>query len=136
MGLLENMKEVADLIKKVGDIELYRKVVESEGEVIELTREKRQLEDRVRELEALAALQKEMKFSVPFYFQDGDETPFCPTCWERNRAAVHLFLVFKNAGGTRWDCYSCKSSYMTDRQGARQPQPGGSPHGPEGWMAR
>lgn len=37
MGPLENIKEVADLIKKAGDIELYRKIAESEGEVIELT---------------------------------------------------------------------------------------------------
>jgi hypothetical protein len=92
MGLLENMKEVADLIKKAGDIDLYRKIVESEGEVMELTREKRMLEDRVRELEKLLALQKQMIFKPPFYWQEGHETPYCPACWEARKMAVHLTL--------------------------------------------
>jgi hypothetical protein len=47
MGVIENMKDIAELIKRAGDIELYRKMVESEGEVIDLTRENRRLGERV-----------------------------------------------------------------------------------------
>lgn len=50
MSVIDNIKEIAGLIKKVGDIELYRKIIELEGELIELTREKRNLEERVADL--------------------------------------------------------------------------------------
>jgi hypothetical protein len=110
--VLENMKEVADLIKKVGDMELYRKIVASEGEVIELTREKRRLEDAVEELERTLAVQKRMEFRTPFDYQDADLIPFCPRCRESSRRAGHLFHKFTNEQDTRWDCLDCKNMYM------------------------
>ena len=48
MGIVENIKDAADLAKKVGDIELYRKIVRLEGEVMDLTREKHDTSDLVR----------------------------------------------------------------------------------------
>jgi len=39
MGIIDNAKELADLLKAAGNTELYRKIVELEGEIIELTRQ-------------------------------------------------------------------------------------------------
>jgi len=134
MSLLENMKDIADLIKKAGDVELYRRIVESEGEVVDLTREKRQLEDRVRELESQLALQKKMAFKSPFYWQEGDATPYCPTCWETKQMAVHLAFAFEDSNGARWDCKSCQQRH-TDRKGRHSPPAGRvGPSGPNSWM--
>ncbi len=113
MSLIDNMKEVADLIKKVGDTELYRKIVELEGEVIELTHENHQLKKKVEDLERKLALQKQMIFKAPLYFQEGDQTPYCPACWEEHRRAVHLVLQFRGER-TRWDCPSCKQTYLLE----------------------
>jgi hypothetical protein len=44
MSIINNVKEIADLVQKAGDIELYRKIIELEGELIELTRSNRELE--------------------------------------------------------------------------------------------
>ena len=115
MGLLENMKEIADLIKRAGDIDLYRKIVESEGEIIDLTRQNRHLEERIRELERTVALQKAMEFDEPFYRREGDKTPYCPACWEANRLAVHLTYMWKTSSGPRWDCPNCKHTYIAKR---------------------
>jgi hypothetical protein len=134
MGLLENMKEVADLIKKAGDIDLYRKIVESEGEVMELTREKRMLEDRVSELEKLLALQKQMIFKPPFYWQEGDETPYCPACWEARKTAVHLTFDFDNPRRTKWDCKSCQQTYSVEKTGTVPTTGHRGPSGPHSWM--
>jgi hypothetical protein len=43
MGVIDDVKEVGDLIKKYNDIELNRKIVNLEGEVLDLTRDKRRL---------------------------------------------------------------------------------------------
>ena len=134
MGLLENMKEIADLIKKAGDVDLYRRIVESEGEVVDLTREKRKLEDRVRELENQLALRKKMACKPPFYWQEGDDTPFCPTCWETKKLAVHLAFASEATDGTRWDCKSCQQRHTDSRGRPKPPSAGPGPSGPNSWM--
>jgi hypothetical protein len=113
MGVLENAKEVADLIKKVGDIELYRKIVALEGEILDLTREKRQAEQKAEELERILSLKKELVFEEPFYWFTGDKTPFCAACWDSKSATVHLKHV---PGGldTRWDCPVCKQTFVVN----------------------
>ncbi len=56
MGIVENLKDAADLAKKVGDLELYRKIVHLEGEVMDLTRENRHAEQKIEELQKQLAL--------------------------------------------------------------------------------
>jgi hypothetical protein len=112
VGLIENIKEVADVIKKAGDVDLYRKIVESEGEIIELTRENRRLEEKVQELEKKLALRGVMHFKEPFYCQEGDQTPYCPACWETKQVAVHVTLIYDEPIETRWDCPHCKQMYL------------------------
>jgi hypothetical protein len=112
MGVIDNMKDIADLIKKAGDLELYRKIVESEGEVIELTRENRRLGEKVNELEKTIAIHKKMVHQPPFHFQEGDPTPFCSPCWETKKLAVHVIFSYDNDEQTRWDCPTCKQMFL------------------------
>src|SRR5579862_1756398 len=98
MGVVENMKEMADLIKKLGDIELNRKILTLETEVLDLTRDKRRLEEKVEELEKTMKLKKDLYFSEPFYWVKGDATPYCPSCWEAKASAVHVVFGHDRAG--------------------------------------
>jgi len=109
MSIISNAKEIADLIKKVGDMELYRKIVELEGEIIELTRKNRELEDQVDELKKLVDTAKTMEFRKPFYYTAGDPTPFCPRCWEVDKLTIHL--VDLNTVGSPWECKKCSSRF-------------------------
>ena len=36
MSIIDNVKEIANLVQKLGDMELNRKIVELEGEIIEI----------------------------------------------------------------------------------------------------
>ncbi len=114
MGIVENLKDAADLAKKIGDIELYRKIVHLEGEVMDLTRDKRQADQKIEELEGKLALQGKMTFKEPFYFQEGDNVPFCPRCFEKDKASVHLFLQINRADLRKWECRECKSGYQIE----------------------
>jgi len=140
MGVIENMKEVADLVKQVGDIELNRKIVDLEKEVHELTRDKMRLETRLQEAEALLSKKQSLKFKEPFLFEDGDDVPYCPACWSSQQIAVHLHFVSAQADFTRWDCPHCKHMYLDKkdrsvRQRRTQIEPyGGGGGDPNGWM--
>jgi rubrerythrin len=138
MGVIENMKEVADLVKQIGDIELNRKIVNLEKEIHELTRDKMRLETKLHEAEELLRKKQALKFKEPFYFEEGDEVPYCPACWSANDIAVHLHFVFDRTDATRWDCPHCKHVYMVEKdRSVRQrrtqiePNEGG---GPNSWM--
>src|ERR1700704_2125390 len=122
MGVVENLKDVADLVKKAGEIELYKKISAAEDEVRELTREKRRFEDRVEELERVLRFKEEIVFRAPFYYlKEGDQTPYCAACWETasSRQAVHVVLQFDNEEQTAWVCPTCKHGYHV-RKGNRQ----------------
>jgi len=83
VDIVGSVKEIADLAKKYNDIEFYRKIVELESEIIELTRGKREAEQRIEELQGQLALKAKMTFKQPFYIQEGDKVPFCPRCFEK-----------------------------------------------------
>jgi transposase-like protein len=100
---------LANLIKKVGDVDLYRKIVELEEEIIELTRQNRQLEEKVDEQQRLLDIKGKMKWEMPFYTMDGDDVPYCPQCWEASEKTIHLRRMQENNG---WFCKNCKSTFQ------------------------
>ncbi len=114
MSTLENLKEIADLVKKLGNIELYRKIVELEGEVIELSRDNRRLEEENHKLGQQLEFKAKMKFSEPFCYAEGDAVPFCPSCYEAKKLPVHLHYKGHMAGGHRYDCPNCEHTYCSE----------------------
>ena len=113
MGTLENLKEIADVVKKLGNIELYRKIVELEGEVIELTRDNRKLEEENHKLGQQLEFKTKLHFTEPFWYAEGDAVPFCPSCYEANKLPVHLHYQGEMMGGHRYDCPNCKHTFCS-----------------------
>lgn len=105
MGVVDNVREIADLVKKVGDVPLYRKIVDLEGEVLDLTRRNRELEHSMEELRESLRFTEELKFRAPFYWVIGDGTPYCPKCWEDRKKAIHLQLL--NPANQYYRCPVC-----------------------------
>jgi hypothetical protein len=87
MGVVDNVKDIADLVKKIGDIELYKKILALEEEVMDLTRDKRRADDRIEELERTLNIRQDIIFRDGEYFltRNGrEEGPFCSLCWDRD----------------------------------------------------
>lgn len=109
MSIINNAKEIADLIQKLGNIELYRKIVELEGQIIELTREnhasREQVEELIRQLSIKGKLQFERKL---YWLIDGQtkDGPFCQRCYDVDRKLVRL----QPWGDDSWMCFGCKFS--------------------------
>jgi hypothetical protein len=81
----------------------------------------RRLEDRVQELERALVFSKETVFKPPLYYlKEGDQTPYCPHCWEKNKQAIHVVLQFDNSERTRWDCPACRQTYLIEKPGAQR----------------
>ncbi len=115
MGAIDNVKAVAKLVKDIGNMELYRQILDLQGEIMELTQANRELQTKVTELENTLTQVDHMEFRSPFYYIEGDEIPHCPRCWEVNRRAVHYPEPFRSAAGPRYDCPECKTTIIHPR---------------------
>lgn len=111
MGAVENVKEIAEMIGKFHDIELNRRILKLEEEVIDLTRGKRRADDRIEELERALKFTKELVLKDGFYWAEGDSTGFCTACWDAKRLAVHVTRMPLPVGNCRFQCPHCKALY-------------------------
>src|SRR5579871_3211338 len=116
--VIDNVKEMTDLIKRAGDIELYRKAVHLESQIIELIRQLHSAEERVKELESTLAFSGKLTFKPPFYFSEGDPVPYCQRCWEVDKRAVHMTRT--NRVGGLYHCAECKFA-AADKTKAMRP---------------
>lgn len=120
MGIIDDARNVADLVKKLGNIDLYEKIIDLRGQILEITEEKLALQDKVKQLEACLNLRKNMSFKEPFYYQEGDRTPYCPRCFEKDQHTIHVVMAFSNSERTRWDCPECKQMLLLNADKARE----------------
>lgn len=113
MNIIDNAKDIADLIRKIGNVELYRKIVDLQGEIVSLSTEKLRCEQENAALRERLELKGAMKFRFPYYYQDGDQNPYCRVCWETKGIAVHLDHGEPwNPGNTQRLCQSCGQLYF------------------------
>jgi transposase-like protein len=137
MSILDNAKEVAKAVHEINNLELYQRVLNLHSDIIALVEENNRLRDENKDLTKTISLKQAMKFKKPFYYQDGDQTPYCPSCWESKTTAVHVTFGYNAEEESRWDCPSCKHMYLVRKnRGVRstsnfEPSGGG---GPNDWM--
>src|SRR5258707_5280560 len=94
MSILDNAKEVANAVHEIKNLELYGRVLDLNRGIMDLVEENRDLRAQVEELNKKFQLREKMTFKEPFYYQDDDATPYCPTCWEAKSSAIHLVFIF------------------------------------------
>ncbi len=137
MGILDNAKEVAKAVQEIHNLELYQRVLNLHSDIIGLVEENNRLRDENNELGKTVALKQAMQFKEPFYYQEGDETPFCPACWETKNIAVHVTFGTARLNDTAWHCPGCKHMYWVKKN--RNPlvesaTPSHFVGGPNSWM--
>lgn len=140
MGLIEGLSAVKtgfDLAKNIGDlakkgeidgnevaarlIALQSYLLDSQRTLNEAREEQIAMAEKIKSLEAELSKKPSLAFDPPFWWKEGDKTPYCPNCWESKVRPIHVILAFSNAVTTRWDCPQCKSSYPVKSGAGRLP---------------
>ena len=99
MGIIQNAKEIAELIKKYNDQELYQRIVDLRDEIFELREDNLNLREEVRALTASSDISAELEREGNVYYHNtsGGQRlgPFCLACWDYDRKLVSLLLGSK-----------------------------------------
>ncbi|WOZ79487.1 hypothetical protein [Kosakonia sacchari] len=126
-GTLELVNKSVDLVRnlrKKGDeeltaaemrntlIDLLDDLVEVKSEFVSLKAVLLSKEEEIQELKKRLEGKEELKFDSRLYWMDGDETPFCPVCKEKDNKLIHM-NYFKGNGGypPSWDCKVCRNEF-------------------------
>jgi hypothetical protein len=116
---ISTIKLISEVVKKYNDIELMHQIIELHSEVFELQKENPGLKKRLDQREKM-----QMKGPHGYFYQDGDEVPFCPKCWEADGKSIHLPASEDYVIGHGRVCRVCKHQYIegppTPRGGRRQ----------------
>lgn len=116
MSIIDNAKEIASIVKKLGDIDLYKKIVELEGEIIELTKQKRQLDEELADITRSKVIIDELRFDAPFYTNVDNTELYCARCIEVDRRAIHVVKQGELEMRRRvYLCPQCKSKFADVR---------------------
>ncbi len=113
MSVVDTAKIVGELVKKGATIELQEKIMQLREEALELQEDNQQLKKENAKLREQVEWKQKLRRSRALYWCDGDDTPFCPYCWERNKLALHLstYKKIQSTGETVRRCQECKITY-------------------------
>ena len=107
---LENVRSILEIAQKFGDLELKRRIVDLEDQVAELARERRRLEELSEEQRRQLEIRAKTSFKNPYWYEDGDEVPLCPKCYESSGYKLRIHLTHPPEpwnGGMRRHCATC-----------------------------
>lgn len=101
MNVLDHIKETVKIIQKMDNIDLYKKILDLQAEVMDLIEENRNLKNRLE-------IKDDIKFIKNSYWivKNGEmqEGPYCSRCYDYENKLVHLI---KNEG-YHPSCPQCK----------------------------
>lgn len=99
--------KVAELLSNLADAK--SSLADTKIEISDLKEEIDRLNRKLNE-------QEEMVFKKPFYFREGDDQPFCPTCWEKDQKSIHLSGEHSWSTGNGYCCEVCENTIYTTRR--------------------
>ncbi len=116
MSAIEQLKEIAKLVQKLGDLELLKRISDLQTEVFELHDANRTLRDRLSELEGKLAFRDRLVHEHNSYWlKDGEKVdgPFCARCYDKDGAARRMLEI---DSGRALGCPTCTLVLMRDGQ--------------------
>lgn len=97
MGVVEHVKEIAELVRKYDDADLYRQILDLREEVFDLREENLRLKKELSRIFESGTTDAELERRGNVYFRVSTEPnvkegPFCMTCWDSDQLLVNVIM--------------------------------------------
>ncbi|MBR2566588.1 MAG: hypothetical protein IKE29_18505 [Paenibacillus sp.] len=106
MSIISDIKEVATIVQKADNIELYKKILDLQSEAMNILEQNNNLKAEVRELRDRFEIQEKLTFKNNKYWISNDEGPFCTKCWDVEKKLVRHQDLYNGY-------YTCPNCRMT-----------------------
>ena len=97
----ETKLKIAELISSLADVKIEL------ADVQDVLRTK---DEEIRFLKEKFKNQKEMIFKDRVYWINGDDVPYCPVCWDKNKSSIHLHRYWEKMSWYE-RCHACNSNF-------------------------
>lgn len=113
MSTISDVKELAKLIQDLGRMDLYKKVVDLQSDIVELTEERNRLREENRVLKEKKSIKDSLRFDTNLYWLkkgNNEIGPFCQSCMDSEEKLVRLIEY----GHSEYlECSVCKKYFKT-----------------------
>lgn len=93
MGIFDDLKSAATILKEAGKIEQYRQILEVQGKLLEMQDKIAELEDENKDLKEKLKIKGNLIYKGNAYWinEGGKEDgSFCTRCWDKNKETIRL----------------------------------------------
>lgn len=96
MAIYDVIKDALSLAQKADNADLIKQLLEIGQQALDLQAENSELRGRIRELEEIHSIEKEMiRADEPFFVlkRDGEESKkyYCSTCWGKEKKLIQMW---------------------------------------------
>ena len=116
MGLYQGIKDVANVVQKADNIELYKKLLDLSAQALDMQAEIAQLKEENAELRKGQDLESRIvRHDQPFLTIEGeaDSVRYCAVCWGKDKKLIQLRC--QNHSGA-FECSVCKTQGIFNEQ--------------------
>ena len=106
--MLPNFSDIRKMISQYENVELNQKMLDLQTRMLEIVEENQSLKEENKCLKKKIDVEHKMTFRAPFWYMEGDEQPYCPSCKESKDILVHLIGQPK---GRELRCPTCANRY-------------------------
>lgn len=120
MSIIDDVRSVTKVIQQIDNVELYRKILDLQAEIMNLVDENRGLKEEIVSLQDAIKTKESLQFQHNSYWTknpDGSrrDGPFCSKCWDKDKQTVRMLTM----GNSQFhQCPSCKTPVNTSGQPA------------------
>lgn len=115
MGLYEGIKDVASLMQKADNIDLYRQLLDLSAQALEMQAEIIRLQEENSELKRKIYQKNDVERHNGIYItlkDDSQKILYCASCYGKNEKLIQLFMY--DSGRNLYRCPVCRAYVHKD----------------------
>jgi len=112
VGIIGDIKDVAKAVQQAGNLDLYKRILDLQGEALDLMEQLQEKNRTITELRQQLEKKRKVVYHLSVYYgagEDGKPTtdgPYCPHCYDVSAILCHL-QVYEGNGY----CPECKQNF-------------------------
>lgn len=114
MGLYEGIKDVAKVLQKADNVDLYIKLLDLGAQALDLQAEIARLKEENRELKKAKDLDERIiRHSQPYLTLKGEqpEVFYCANCWGKEGHLIQMRILDEGTPHRSAYCHNCKTHF-------------------------